>query len=108
MAAALVEVMAGEDVVQNDQTPQLFHGAAGKKCREPHQAARGGPGLLKFLQLRQVVPWGVTVAIKRKIHDDPPQIVWSDKTLQGQFPDIAEQQLAGALCAAPEHLVAQR
>src|SRR5262249_28029887 len=108
MATALVEVISCQDIVQDDQAPQVFHGPTGEKRREPYQAVRGRPGLLEFLELRQVVSGGVTIAVKGKIDDDPPRVALSVKTLQGQFADIPKQQLTGALCATPEHLIAQR
>src|SRR2546430_6953635 len=106
MAAALVEVMSRQDIVQDDQAPQVFHGPTGEKRREPYQAVRGRPGLLKFLELREVVPGGMTIAVKGKIDDDPPRVALSSKTLQGQFADIPKQQLTGALGPTPERLIA--
>src|SRR2546421_9181290 len=106
MATAVVEVISRQDIVQDDQTPQVFHGPTGEKRREPYQAVRGRPGLLKFLKLREVVPGGVTIAVKGKIDDDPPRIALSFKTLQGQFAHIAKQQLTGALRPTPERLIA--
>src|SRR4030095_6255970 len=107
MAAALVEVIARQDVVQDDQASHVFHGPVGEKRREPYQTARGRTGLLKFLELCEVVPGGVTIAVKGKIYDDPPRVALRVKTLQGQFADIPKQQLTGALCATPECLIAQ-
>src|SRR5262245_49297326 len=99
MATTLVEVISRQDIVQDDQASQLFHGPTGEKRREPYQAAGGCPGLLEFLELCKVVPGGVTIAVKGKIYDDPPRIALSVKTLQGQFADISKQQLTGALGA---------
>jgi hypothetical protein len=50
----------------------------------------------------------MTIAVKGKINDDPPRVALRVKTLQGQFANIPEQQLTGALCATPERLIAQR
>src|SRR5437867_12302282 len=108
MAAALVEVIPRQDVVQDDQAPQLFHGPAGEERREPYQAVGGGPGLLKFLELCEVVSGGVTIAVKGKIHDDPPRVALRIKTLQGQFADIPKQQLTGTLRAAPQGIITQQ
>src|SRR5438067_1671683 len=101
MAAALVEVIAREHVIQDDQAPQFFHSPASEKRREPYQAVRGRPGLLKFLELREVVPGGVTIAVKGEIHHNAPRVPLHVKTLQGQFADIPKQQLTGALRTAP-------
>ena len=60
MAAALVEVVSRQDVVQDDQAPKIFRGPGGEKRWEPYQAARGRPSLLKFLELREVVPSGAS------------------------------------------------
>src|SRR5215472_10409615 len=106
MATALVEVISCQDIVQVDLAPQAFHGPAGEKRREPYQAVRGHPSLLEFLELREVVPGGVTIAVKGKIYDDPPRVALSVKTLQGQFADIPKQQLTRALRATPERLIA--
>src|SRR5215831_5991577 len=108
MATTLVEVIARQDVVQDDQAPEVFHGPAREKRREPYQAARGRPGLLKLLELRQVVSGSVTITIKGKIYDDPPRVAWCVKTLQGQFADIPKQQLTGALRAAPQGVITQQ
>src|SRR5438093_13601055 len=97
MAAALIEVVARQDIVQDDQAPHVFHGPAGEKCRKPYQATRGCPGLLKLLELRQVIPGGVSIAVKGEIHDDPPRVALSRNTSQGQSAYTPKSHFTGAL-----------
>src|SRR5262245_35646338 len=106
MTAALVEVVAGEDVVEDDQTPEVFHRPPGEKRWQPDQAVGGYTLLLKFLHLGAVVRGGMAVAVEGKIDHHPPHIPLHVQTLQRQFADVAKEQFTGAPGTPPEGLIA--
>ena len=99
------EALAGEDVIQDDKSAQIFLRLPAKERGDPQDCPARRLLLRPIgLDLRDIVFW--TMALVEWVVDDYLPIIAAG--LQGfvcQFPDIRDQDFTRALCGPPLEVV---
>ena len=97
MRAVLVEPVAGQHLVEQNQPPQVVQRRFGEEPWKPDQGVGRFSLVHELLHLRPIVKRGVAVLVEWSIDHDPPLAARVEELLRIHLPDVAEQDLA---CAA--------
>ena len=90
----LVEVVAQQQPVDDDQLAQLRLGAGREERRQPDERALLFVLLTEFLDPVQVLGGRVAFGVEGEVEDQLP-VVAGPQRFVGQAPDVGEQHVAG-------------
>ena len=103
----VAQTLAGQDVVDADQRPEIALRRGAQKGRQPDQRPRPGIASSEVVEAGPVVGRRMTLVVEGEVDDHLAFVPLRRQRLVGQLPHVGEDHLEPALRAAPRRLVVE-